>query len=368
MKRVVLASFDRVPSPKGASQHILANARALRDRFDVSLVTLGDAPLEEFRHLAIDLVEPNWLRRALAFHDRVARVFEKNDFDAYHVRSPWEGLAAPADKPIVFEVNGLPSIELLYAFPDLVARDATIDRLRAIENAMIDRASLLVTPSEITAGYLGDRGADPARIAIVPNAPSIPVAAAPPPEREGPARLVYVGTLSAWQGLDELLAVLARFDRAFALTLCVPSIGRDARRIERLAKKRVGDRATVVAGASGEALARILADHDIGLAPLAPCARNLVQGCMPIKLLDYMATGLAVLAPDMPVTRAVLGDDALLYRRYSRKAMHDALAALVDSRELRAKLGAAGIARVRELFSESAQRDALLSAYARIAS
>jgi glycosyltransferase involved in cell wall biosynthesis len=366
MKDVVLASFDRVPSSKGASQHILANARILRERFDVSLVTLGDAPLSGLRHLAIAIPEKNWLRRAMAFRACVERVFAENEFDVYHVRSPWEGHAVPAGRTILYEVNGVPSIELAYTYPDLLARPSLIEKLRNLENALLDRAAMVVTPSEVTRAYLEDRGVESQRIAVVPNAPSVAAIDEERPERDGPVRLCYVGTSSAWQGLDDLVTALARIDRRFTLTLVLPAADR---RLEKLVAKRgLGDRARFVVGADAAALAGILADADIGLCPLVPCARNLIQGCMPIKLLDYMAAGLAVLAPDMPVVRRILGDEHPLCHRHGRRSMVETLVTLMDDPALRRRLGEEGRRRVKTLFSPDAQRVALLSAYERIAS
>ena len=72
MSRVVLASFDVVPSAKGASRHILRNAEILREAgHEVSLVTLGRGPAPGYRHRPIPIEEPNWLRRALAFREAV---------------------------------------------------------------------------------------------------------------------------------------------------------------------------------------------------------------------------------------------------------------------------------------------------------
>ena len=94
MKHVALASYDLVPSSKGASQHILANANHLKDQYRVSLITLGKHPLYGWRHLPIDITIPNWLIRAKEFHRRCSDIFAKNHFDVYHVRSPWEGESA----------------------------------------------------------------------------------------------------------------------------------------------------------------------------------------------------------------------------------------------------------------------------------
>src|SRR5919107_1523920 len=86
MPRVLYTAFDIVPSPKGASTHILHNIRGLvNSQFDVHLLT------------------PN---------------------DGVHYRNIWDGLAVARNKKrfgykTLFEVNGLPSIELKYHYPGI---------------------------------------------------------------------------------------------------------------------------------------------------------------------------------------------------------------------------------------------------------
>lgn len=362
MKRVVLASFDTVPSPKGASQHILSNAAALMDDHHVSLVSLGRAPTAAVhRHLPVDIAERNWLQRALAFRERLLEVFARTPFDVYHVRSPWEGLTVPVGRPLIYEVNGLASVELPYHHPALHARPGLIDRLRHMEDALIDRADLLITPSPVTREYLISRGASADRIHEVPNRPT--VAPAPPaPRAPGPIRLCYIGTLTAWQGLGDLLRALPRITTPVTLTVAT-----GARRAQRKALDRLIRKArwpvSVIDAVPGERLGELLRAHDIGLAPLTPCARNLMQGCMPIKLLDYMAAGLPILAPDLPVVTAVLGPEYPVYRRYSRARLVEQLQALVDDADLRARMITLGLQRV-EAFAPAVQRAALRAAYA----
>lgn len=367
MARLLLASFDRVPAPKGASAHILANVALLSARHEVSLVSLGDAPAPGVRHLPLAIAEPNWLRRALLFHERLRRVIEANPADAYHVRSPWEGLAVPAGEPLVYEVNGFMSVEAGYHFPRVPALPGLRQKLRRLEDALLDRASLVVTPSDVTADHVEDRGVERARIRVVPNSPSTPLAAAPPPPEArapGPLRLCYLGTLSPWQGLDDLLRALPRATAPFHLTVLTGAPERRQRRLLRKAARLgLAERVTVRPAVPPEALQAVLREHDVGVAPLVPCERNLIQGCMPIKLLDVMAAGLPLLAPDLPVVRQVVGPEAPLYGRASQDALLGLLSRLAADPALRHDLGRAGLERVRARFSRDAQRAALLAVY-----
>ncbi|MGX2953608.1 glycosyltransferase [Shewanella sp. JL219SE-S6] len=42
------------------------------------------------------------------------------------------------------------------------------------------------------------------------------------------------------------------------------------------------------------------------MAPLTPCRRNMLQGCCPLKVLESMACGTAVIASDLPVIRELV--------------------------------------------------------------
>jgi glycosyltransferase involved in cell wall biosynthesis len=366
VSRVVLASFDRVPDAKGASAHILANAEILGQRHDVSLISLGAQPVPGLRHRPIYVPESNWLRRAQVFHERVLRVLSNYDFDVYHVRSPWEGLAAPLGKRLVYEVNAFYSIEAQYHFPDTINLPSIRRKLRALEMCLLDRSDLVLTPSTVTQRYLEDLGVPRQRIAVVPNAPSIGVPAAQE-RRSEVLQLCYIGTLAPWQGLPELISILPRMTAPFHLNVLTSASSWRTRWVTKLARKRgVGDRMSILEPLAPDALGAFLATQDIALAPLIPCERNLVQGCMPIKILDYAVAGLPVLAPDMPVVRDVLGPEYRLYRRWGRSGMAELLDEMMRSPALRAEMAGVGRAHVQARFSHARQEEALHAAYERV--
>lgn len=369
--KIVLASFDRVPSAKGAARHILQNRSHLAAMGEVSMVTLGTEPLDR-HHLALDLTEPNWLRRGLLFFDRVRRVFQKTPFDVYHVRSPFEGLAVPKGAPLVYEVNGLASIETAYHHPGVRAVPSVRDKLRRMELSLLDRAALVLTPSRVTRELLLDLGVPPERVRVIPNAPTVTPSAAVPAsaarDASDPLRLCYLGTLSPWQGLAWALSPLAKLPFPFRLIVRTPSGERARRELsKRVHKLGLSDKVELLDPLPIEELGPWLATQDVALCPLRPCERNLVQGGMPLKLLDAMAVGLPVVAPDLPIVRDVLGDDLPVFRRHSESDFAARISALAGSPELRRDEGQRGRQRISERFSLEHQGAALLDAYRSIA-
>src|SRR5262249_33827120 len=132
MARVLYVAFDVVPSPKGASTHITHFVRGLTAAgHTVDLLTAGDGdlPLEDdyagANHRRIPTgINEHFLARALVFDAAVAaHVAQAKPYAVAHYRSLWGGLAAARAKGhghrTLFEVNGLPSIELKYHYPGL---------------------------------------------------------------------------------------------------------------------------------------------------------------------------------------------------------------------------------------------------------
>ena len=91
--------------------------------------------------------------------------------------------------------------------------------------------------------------------------------------------------------------------------------------------------------------AAALCAADIGLAPYADGAPAYFS---PLKLFEYMAAGLAVVAGDLPGVRDAVGEDgALLVPPGDATALAESVGALAADRDLRLALG--GAARARAL-------------------
>ena len=250
MDRIVYASFDRFPAPKGAAVHIEAFARALGAAFGgVYLVTV--APVEAAVPVAIPFVTHHPLPALGA--DPIERVSELPrppgglvagpsggrrprpiDFEGYPVA---RRKGAFCDR-LVFEVNGLPSVELKYHYPAVADDRELLRKLRAMEDACLAAADLVVTVSRVTADYLAGRGVGPAGSGSSPTASDPDVFTSRPSRApgDGPVRLLYAGTMSPWQGVRlaiEALALLRR-DMPATLTLAGPSRPRQARELREL--------------------------------------------------------------------------------------------------------------------------------------
>jgi glycosyltransferase involved in cell wall biosynthesis len=201
--KITYASFDEVPSFKAASTHILANCRLAMRQHDLLLLSLGEValpPVAGFSHAPAAIRERNYLRRGEAFRSYVHRHLLASRPDVFHFRTPWEGLLASRLKLAnVYEVNGLPSIELPYHYRN--ASPQVLAVLRSWEQACLEQADAIVCPSGRIKHCLLNRYAipDPTRITVIPNGYD-PVDWHPAQAVTLPLKAVYLGTLSAWQG------------------------------------------------------------------------------------------------------------------------------------------------------------------------
>lgn len=364
--KVLLSSFDRVPSAKGASQHIRANIQILRRQYEIGLLSLGASPLADVKHVCFEQPIANWLRRAEAFQSFCARTYENYpDYTVVHGRSPWELMPAVGRRKIVFEVNALPSIELLERHPNVATSSTFLTKVRHAEDIVLHSSERILTPSRVTAKYVKSRLMEDIPVDVVPNAPSFaPVNSIFPSLRQEPFRVVYIGSLSNWQGLSPALRAMSRSSLAWSLDIFTGAGKKQLRELQKTIEHlNLSAKVQVRSPVAHRQLAETLSKYDLGLAPLLPCARNLVQGCMPIKILDYLAAGLPVLAPDMPVVREIVGEDYPLYTRYSLASLLEVFEAW-SSGDIDADLWKKqGLASLNERWTKEHQSQALLDAY-----
>jgi glycosyltransferase involved in cell wall biosynthesis len=272
-----------------------------------------------------------------------------------HFRGPFEGQAALGYAEshatrTVFEVNGLPSVELSYHHPS-VYKSEFEKRLDATERRLLARVDAVFTQSRATERFLRLRGLPSGKALVIPNGAHPMDRTETRPKTSGATQVLYAGTLAPWQGLPELVSAFYRASREADIRLTVLGGGqkrwrRDlARRVRRLG---LGDRVTLGAAVSRDELARAVQSADVCVAPLRRDRRNRLQGSSPIKLYEYMAAGKAVLATRIPCLEEIVSDG------------HTGLLARPGHTDLALRLGElARDALLRERLGRSARREIL---------
>lgn len=382
-RRILYVSLDEVPAPKGAAVHIQQFAMALAQWGELTLVTASAAgngcetrvsEAGPYRHIQFALPEVNFLDRVMLFREKLAALLRAERFDVIQFRSIWEGVVAAAlgaGARLVYEVNAFPSIELKYLYPGISADLGLFHKMRGQELSLLVRADRIVTPSPVTAEFIEKQGILPAKIRLIANGVDAGMFAPPAAEPPGPPlELLYAGTLAPWQGLEVLYRALRSAGRqlpSWRLRVVGPSrkqwVRRHARLVEKLA---LHDRVEFLDAVPQVELAALVRQAHICVAPLRANDRNTVQGCCPLKVLEYAAAGRAIVAADLPSVRAVVenGVTAVLYNPRKVSHLRRAILELAGDGGLRRRLGEAARARVLEEFTWEAARRRLLDCYA----
>src|SRR5688572_29905234 len=346
--RALYAAFDRFPSRKGSAVHIDRFARALFDRHGGGLLyVLGGEDLPAYqREGNIEIVRfmreaEHVLERAAGYGQRLSALLEQlPDLEIAHFRDPWGGIPIVEHGgtfQTVYEVNGLPSIELPFLYPAIPG----LEQIAELERRCLEAADLVITPSNVTAARLG------VPVTVIPNGADIRPRSEPPPLTE---YLLYFGALQPWQGVDTALRAVARL--GLPLVICASVHQRRAKPLRKLAE-RLGVEVHWHFALPEEELARWRYHALLSLAPLRDCSRNAHQGCAPLKILESMAAGVPVVASDLPAVRELIEDGVTgrLIPPDRPGELARAIRVLLDYPEQRAALGAAARAHVERHFT-----------------
>jgi len=240
------------------------------------------------------------------------------------------GAAARAARiPHLVELNA-PLLEEAARYREL-GESPLADRL---ERTVLGGADVVLAVSRPLASYARERGAS--RVEVVPNGVALErfPRAAIHSDRDPVA--ILVGSLRPWHGV-ETVAAAWRLLGSSAPRLVVLGDGR-----------RGGELAAVGAETLGpvphEAVPPALAAADIGLVPYGRDAPNYFS---PLKLFEYMAAGLAVVAATIPgVTDIVRAGDVRLVPPGDPERLARAVSDLAATPEVRRRMGTAARERV----------------------
>jgi glycosyltransferase involved in cell wall biosynthesis len=184
-------------------------------------------------------------------------------------------------------------------------------------------------------------------------------------------KLLYFGTLSAWQGVELGIRALAQLRPSLRAKLTIIGAGSGRERDALLAlaaKLEVRADVAVLPAVPQPELAEHLRASDAVLAPLTLNDRNVVQGCCPLKILESMAAGVPGIASDLPVVRE-LGCDGvhfLLSKPGSVDQIAEAALRLAHDRTLAARIAEQARAHILANYTWEHSGNALLRAYEEI--
>jgi starch synthase len=374
--RILYSAIDQVvPGTKGGSVHVAAVAEGLAALgHDVhALVTPGTTRPCSSAVQWIPMRPPLGsshlrLTRWGAIADLAARLQPDVIMERYHNFGGEAIVAAHATGALaVLEVNA-PVIDHPGSRKAWLDRALLVRPMRRWRQRLCSLADVIVTPTVaiLPAGIPADRvavlewGADTDRFR-----PGL--ARAAPFARPAVTTLaVFAGAFRSWHGAIQLVRAIKALHARGRTGIGAVLIG-DGPELPRVRNEASGVPGILLTGAlPHEAMPAALGAADVGVAPFDPGAHaplSLGFYWSPLKMFEYMASGLPVIAPaiDRIPSLVANGREGVLYDVRNREALAAALEQMADPR-LRASLGAAARERAVRDYSWSAHCRALEAA------
>jgi glycosyltransferase involved in cell wall biosynthesis len=235
-------------------------------------------------------------------------------------------------RPLVVEVNELAGDPRVRAQPILPGLARWADRF------VFRRARLIVTVSPHLKRRIEELGIPADRVLVLPNAVSeddlaLPITPSPFILQPSSFNLAFAGWFVEWHRLDFLIEALAAPQFAEVLLVLIgegplrPALEEQARSL--------GVRVQFPGPIPHAAIPAALRQMDACVVPHSNEYRS------PIKLFEFMAQERAVLAPRTEPVESVVrdGEEALLFTSLDVQSLRESIQKLLDSKELRERLG-----------------------------
>jgi glycosyltransferase involved in cell wall biosynthesis len=367
--RIIYAALDqRVPGTTGGSIHVAAVAEglsALGHEVDV-LTRRGSGPFPPGRARYHALAPPLRLSHLRLLRSGAVREFaRKANADAiierYH-NFGGEGVrAAMAIGAVaVLEVNA-PVIDYPGSLKARLDKAVLVEPMRRWRDAQCRMADLLVTPAaEVLPAFVPrerileiEWGADTESFTPQAEGP-VPFA-----RRPGTVVAVFAGAFRPWHGAVQLVRALRQLRLEGRRDIDAVLIGDGPELAKTKAEAEGIDGITFTGPVAHDRMPACLAAADVGIAPFDVAAHPPLQlgfFWSPLKVFEYMAAGLPVVAPAIPRIARILGPghEGLLYDPQAPRGLADALARLASDGDGRRRLGSAFRERVCQEFSWAA--------------
>ena len=324
---------------KGASVHIQEGVREYRHRgHDVTVYATrrgSDVPddLAELRIVDVPITtrdEEERERAQQAASASVSDMVRAGGYDLVYERySLFSTVIAECGVPGILEVNA-PLIDEQRTHRVLVDEQAADAALQE----QVQAALATICVSDPVRDWVIAR-TEGTRVFTVPNGVNVH-RITPQPESPGAPVVTFVGTLKPWHGVDVLLRARAQAHKDWQLRI----IGDGPMRAELddLARS-LGIDVDFRGAVAPDAIPQHMAGTAIGVAPYPAMDTDSDQYFSPLKVYEYMAAGLPVVASRVGQLPEIMGESAYLVPPSDPEALAEALDALVANPVERAQVG-----------------------------
>ena len=321
-----------------------------------------DARVEGIRIVGLRGPARNRIERTLRRPLAAYRAAVAQDADLYHFHDPdflpFAARLAARGRCVVYDAHeDVPEQIRNKDWLPAPAREGVARAFARLEAACVARFAAVVSPSASALERLRPRQP---RALPLPNFPRLD-AIVPAPRWEDRERAAcYVGGVTRVRGAHELVDAMAHVDAELLLAgaFSPPALRDEVARSDGWARVRYLGRL------GHERIPGVLAQARVGLIPLHPIG-NYVEA-YPVKLFEYMAAGLPVIATDVPLWREVLETHGcgVCVPHGSPERLGRAIGALLDDDERARGMGERGRAAAVEHYSWETQAAVLLELYA----
>ena len=324
---------------KGASVHIQEVVREYRRRgHDVTVYATrrgSDVPdnLAELRIVDVPITtrdEEERERAQQAASASVSDMVRAGGYDLVYERySLFSTVIAECGVPGILEVNA-PLIDEQRTHRVLVDEQAADAALQE----QVQAALATICVSDPVRDWVIAR-TEGTRVFTVPNGVNVH-RITPQPESPGAPVVTFVGTLKPWHGVDVLLRARAQAHKDWKLRI----IGDGPMRAELddLARS-LGIDMDFRGAVAPDAIPQHMAGTAIGVAPYPAMDTDSDQYFSPLKVYEYMAAGLPVVASRVGQLPEIMGESAYLVPPSDPEALAEALDVLVANPVERARVG-----------------------------
>ncbi len=227
--------------------------------------------------------------------------------------------------PIFFEIHEI--------FHLTTTNRRKLEKLKKIEQEVYSNSDCLVCITQALKAYLIDEMKIKNKIFVIPDAVKkewfniIP---------ESPEYIIYCGSLYSWKGVDVLIKAMQYLPEEKLLIL---GSGKNLEKLKELSKTiGVSERIIFAGSVNHSHVPEYLAKAKIAVLPNIKEKTSLFSS--PLKLFEYMAAGLPIVASDLPVLREILteGENALFFEAGNPVSLANAIKKFLANRDLYEKV------------------------------
>lgn len=342
-KRLVYLCLETPRPGQATYTHVHEIVGGLRDAgWDVALIAtrVGGAASGS----------PYWSRGLDYVAAQLRMLRELPNADAVYMRAHFAALPASLwarlrGKPVIQEINGLPQ-DIFVTYPWLRMLGWIV---KASYRLQLRGASHVVVVTEgLSAWARGEGGHD--RVSLVGNGANTQVFSpeGSRPETRGPY-VAFVGGLTAWHGIDVMVAATRRAEWPEGVRLVIIGDGKESEKVQAAMLADKAGRIVWLGRLPQQQVAIWLRGALAALSITQDRQDHLGTGVAPLKLFEAMASGVPVIVTDLPFQAELVRREqtGLVIPMEDAEALAEAVAVLAADPAAALAMGARGAAHVR---------------------